>query len=109
MSGASLVRPNLSLDSPAHFTRPTHVVSAPTTTAADFRLSAPFTAAKLALLAKLAPRERRVVVSRTPFNNTVRRVFFLQGVFISLGAVLVVVGAVVGYGGWWGLRWRRGV
>lgn len=103
----SPVRPNPSLDSPAHFTRATQVISA-TAAPADAQLFAPFTSAKLTLLAKLLPRERKVSVKRTPFNNTTKRVFFLQGVFISLGSVLVVVGSILGYGGWRGVRWFRG-
>ncbi len=103
------VRPDPSLDSAAHFARAAQVVCAPASGAADATLFAPFTSAKLAALAKLFPREHKLVVKRTPFNNTIRRVFFLQGVFISLGSILVVVGSVLGYGGYTGVRWFRGV
>lgn len=103
------VNPNPALTSPSHFTRTTAVVAPTPPAAPDAALFAPFTSAKVALLARLFPRERKLTVDRVMFNNTIRRVFFLQGVFISLGSVLLVVGSVLGYGGWSGVRWFRGV
>ncbi|BGP57098.1 hypothetical protein JCM8202v2_004738 [Rhodotorula sphaerocarpa] len=60
-------------------------------------LFAPFTPARRALLAKLLPKTA-MSLRRTKFAHPILRVFFLQGVFLTVGTVLTVMLGSTGYG-----------
>lgn len=71
-------------------------------------LFAPFTPSRLSALASLFPREQKLVFQRTKHANIIRRVFFLQGVFITLGAIVTVLLGSTGWVGWSAIKWFKG-
>lgn len=70
-------------------------------------LFAPYTPSRLAVISSLFPRERKLVFKRTAHSNTIRRVFFLQGVFITLGTIVTVLLGGTGWLGWLATKWVR--
>ncbi|KWU43412.1 ALDH-like protein [Rhodotorula sp. JG-1b] len=76
-------------------------VSAPKATAAveSSTFFAPFTPTRRAQLANLLPRSP-LSLKRAQFSHPILRVFFLQGVFLTVGTVLSLVLGTTGYGLW---------
>lgn len=60
---------------------------------------APFTPTRRAQLANLLPRSP-LSLKRAQFSHPILRVFFLQGVFLTVGTVLSLVLGTTGYGLW---------
>ncbi|KAG0660136.1 hypothetical protein C6P46_004766 [Rhodotorula mucilaginosa] len=76
-------------------------VSAPKAAAAveSSTFFAPFTPTRRAQLANLLPRSP-LSLKRAKFSHPILRVFFLQGVFLTVGTVLSLVLGTAGYGLW---------
>ncbi|GAA5854254.1 hypothetical protein JCM9279_005098 [Rhodotorula babjevae] len=70
-------------------------------------LFAPFTPSRLSTLKSLFPREDKLVAKRAQHAHTIRRVFFLQGVFITLGTIVTVLLGGTGWLGWMVTKWVR--
>ena len=68
---------------------------------------APFTPSRLSTLKALFPREDKLVAKRVKHAHTIRRVFFLQGVFITLGTIVTVLLGGTGWIGWMVTKWVR--
>ncbi|ORY86673.1 Aldehyde/histidinol dehydrogenase [Leucosporidium creatinivorum] len=56
----------------------------------------------------LAALPKSLAYNRTKFSNSILRVFFLQGVFLSLGTVATALLAGLGFGGWLAVGWIKG-
>ncbi|KPV74783.1 uncharacterized protein RHOBADRAFT_44302 [Rhodotorula graminis WP1] len=98
----ALYDPGSILTSPSHYLTTSRLFS---TTSSSSRpppaaLFAPFTPSRLSTLKALFPREDKLVAKRTKHAHTIRRVFFLQGVFITLGTILTVLLGGTGWLGW---------
>lgn len=76
-------------------------------TSATSTLFAPFTTAKLAVVDKLFPRQKRLVTTRTMHSVPFLRAFFPQGLLLVGGSILLVILSSVGYGGFRGLWWAK--
>ncbi|TKA50225.1 hypothetical protein B0A53_06325 [Rhodotorula sp. CCFEE 5036] len=76
-------------------------VSAPKAAAAveSSTFFAPFTPTRRAQLANLLPRSP-LSLKRAKFSHPILRVFFLQGIFLTVGTVLSLVLGTAGYGLW---------
>lgn len=101
--------PGSILTSPSHYLTTSRLFS---TTSSSSRpppaaLFAPFTPSRLSTLKALFPREDKLVAKRTKHAHTIRRVFFLQGVFITLGTILTVLLGGTGWLGWAVTKWVR--
>lgn len=96
------------LTSPSHFLSTSRLVrSTASSPASSSALFAPFTPSRLSALASLFPREQKLVFKRTKHANIIRRVFFLQGVFITLGAIVTVLLGSTGWVGWSAIKWFK--
>ncbi|GAA6008864.1 uncharacterized protein JCM10292_002627 [Rhodotorula paludigena] len=104
----ALYDPGNILTSPSHYLSTSRLVR-PTASSSTSSpaLFAPFTPSRLSALASLFPREQKLVFKRTKHANIIRRVFFLQGVFITLGAIVTVLLGSTGWVGWSAIKWFK--
>ncbi|GAA6018973.1 hypothetical protein JCM10207_009218 [Rhodosporidiobolus poonsookiae] len=70
-------------------------------------LFAPFTPSRLAALASLLPREKQLAWSRKHHSNSILRVFFLQGVMLTVGTIFTVLVGTTGWVGWLAAKWVK--
>lgn len=86
----------------SNYTLTTRIIRPSRTSGTASHVFAPFTSSRLAALASLFPRERTLKFVRAKHSNSILRVFFLQGVFISVGTILAVLLGSTGYGAYLG-------
>ncbi|GAA5875182.1 hypothetical protein JCM8547_005545 [Rhodosporidiobolus lusitaniae] len=92
---SALYDPHRALTTRSHYTTLSSLIRAPLPSSSPCS-SDP--SSHLALLSASLPA--RLEWTRKPHSNTIRRVFFLQGVFISVGTVLTVLLGATVWGAW---------
>ncbi|GAA5912109.1 hypothetical protein JCM8208_001030 [Rhodotorula glutinis] len=105
----ALYDPGRLLTSRTHYITTSHLVSSssPSSRPHSATLFAPYTPSRLSTLKSLFPREDKLVAKRAKHAHTIRRVFFLQGVFITLGTIVTVLLGGTGWLGWMVTKWVR--
>ncbi|BGO92342.1 hypothetical protein NBRC10512_002019 [Rhodotorula toruloides] len=104
---SALYEPARNLTDISNYTLTTRIIRPPSASSPTSKLFAPFTSPRLSALTSLFPRERTLKFIRAKHSNSILRVFFLQGLFISVGTILACLLGTTGYGAYLGFGYLR--
>ncbi|BGO99567.1 Proteophosphoglycan ppg4 [Rhodotorula toruloides ATCC 204091] len=104
---SALYEPARNITDVSNYTLTTRVIRPSHAPSPTSKLFAPFPSSRLSALSSLFPRERTLKFVRAKHSNSILRVFFLQGVFISVGTILACLLGTTGYGAYLGFGYLR--